>query len=119
MFEITEVALSRDAVRARNAIRELCTLGMRVCFDDFGTGPSSLQHLTTFAGQEVKLDCALIAKMADGTTELALVKSVIELAHALRLVVTAEGVESQRDWELLEELGCDRVQGFFSGRGVA
>jgi diguanylate cyclase (GGDEF)-like protein len=119
MFEITEAALSRDAVRARNAIRELCTLGMRVCFDDFGTGPSSLQHLTTFPGQEVKLDCALIAKIAEGTTELALVKSVIELAHALRLVVTAEGVESRRDWEILEELGCDRVQGFFCGEPMA
>jgi diguanylate cyclase (GGDEF)-like protein len=115
IFEITETALDRDAVRARTAIRELCTLGMRVCFDDFGNGPSSLQHLTTFPGQDVKLNCGLIGRMAEGTTELALVKSIIELAHALRLVVTAVGVESQRDWQLLEQLGCDRIQGFFCG----
>ena len=119
MFEVTETALDRDAVRARNAIRELCTLGMRVCFDDFGTGPSSLQHLTTFPGQEIKLDCALIGRMIEGTTELALVKSIIELAHALRLVVTAVGVEARRDWDLLKELGCDRVQGFYCGEPMA
>jgi diguanylate cyclase (GGDEF)-like protein len=119
MFEITEAALNRDPVRAKNSLKELCTLGMRVCLDDFGTGPSSLHHLTTFPGQEIKLDCALIAKMVEGTTERALVRSIVELAHALRLVVTAEGVEAREEWELLEELGCDRIQGFYCGEPMA
>jgi diguanylate cyclase (GGDEF)-like protein/PAS domain S-box-containing protein len=119
VFEITEMALNRDPVRARTAIKELCSLGMQVCLDDFGTGPSSLQHLTTFPGQEVKLDCLLIAKMAAGTTELAVVKSIIGLAHALGLVVTGEGVESRRQWELLEEAGCDRIQGYYCGEPMA
>jgi diguanylate cyclase (GGDEF)-like protein/PAS domain S-box-containing protein len=119
VFEVTETALTRDPVRARTAIKELCSLGMQVCLDDFGTGPSSLQHLTTFPGQEVKLDCLLIAKMATGTTELALVKSIIGLAHALGLVVTGEGVESRRQWELLEEAGCDRIQGYHCGEPMA
>ena len=119
IFEITESALNRDPVRARTAIKELCSLGMHVCLDDFGTGPSSLQHLTTFPGQEVKLDCSLIAKMATGTTELAVVKSITDLAHALGLMVTAEGVESGRDWELLEEAGCDRIQGYYCGEPMS
>jgi diguanylate cyclase (GGDEF)-like protein len=113
IFEITESALNRDPVRARAAIKELCDLGMHVCLDDFGAGASSLQHLTTFPGQEVKLDCSLISKIATGTTELAVVKSITDLSHALGLLVTAEGVESVRDWELLEGAGCDRIQGFY------
>ena len=92
---------------------------MQVCLDDFGAGASSLQHLTTFPGQEVKLDCSLIAKIATGTTELAVVKSITDLAHALGLRVTAEGVESVRDWELLEEAGCDRIQGFYCGEPMS
>ena len=119
IFEITESALSRDPVRARAALKELCSLGMHVCLDDFGTGPSSLQQLTTFPGQEVKLDCSLIAKIATGTTELAVVKSITNLAHALGLIVTAEGVESGRDWELLEEAGCDRIQGYYCGEPMS
>ncbi len=115
MFEITEAALNRDAVRAKNAIKELCTLGMRVCLDDFGTGPSSLHHLMTFPGQEIKLDCALISRLKDESAELALARAITDLAHALQLVVIAEGVESERDWGLLKELGCDRAQGFYSG----
>lgn len=114
-FEITEAALDRDPVRARNAIRELCTLGTRVSLDDFGNGPSSLQNLTTFPGQEIKLDCALVARMGEGTSELAVAKAIIELGHALHFTVTAEGVESEREWDILAQLGCDRAQGFYCG----
>jgi EAL domain-containing protein (putative c-di-GMP-specific phosphodiesterase class I) len=88
---------------------------MRVCLDDFGNGPSSLHHLTTFPGQEIKLDCALVNRMAEGTTELAVAKAIIELARALQLTVTGEGVESKRDWDLLVQLHCDRAQGFYCG----
>jgi EAL domain-containing protein (putative c-di-GMP-specific phosphodiesterase class I) len=119
VLEITESALNRDPVRARAAIKELCSLGMLVCLDDFGAGPSSLQHLTAFPGQEIKLDCSLIAKIGEGTTELAMVKSITDLAHALGLVVTAKGVESLRGWELLEGAGCDRIQGYYSGEPMA
>ncbi len=115
VFEITEVALNRDPARAKTAMKELCALGMHICLDDFGTGPSSLQHLTTFPGQEVKLDCMLISRIATGATELAVVKSITDLAHALGLIVTAEGVESLHHWELLKEAGCDRIQGYYCG----
>jgi diguanylate cyclase (GGDEF)-like protein/PAS domain S-box-containing protein len=112
-FEITETALDRDPVRARSAAKELSALGMRVCLDDFGNGPSSLRHLVDFPGQDVKLDCVLITRMAEGTTELALARSLIDLAHALGLTVTAEGVESKGIWQLLKDTGCDRLQGYY------
>jgi EAL domain-containing protein (putative c-di-GMP-specific phosphodiesterase class I) len=94
-------------------------MGMRVCIDDFGSGPSSLQNLIAFAGQEIKLDCALVSRLAEGAVELALAKSIVELAHALGLVVTAEGVESRKTWELLERLGCDQLQGFYCGEPMS
>jgi EAL domain-containing protein (putative c-di-GMP-specific phosphodiesterase class I) len=115
VFEITETALTRDPARARTAMKELSSLGVRVCLDDFGTGPSSLQHLIAFQGQELKIDRVLIAKMASSSKELEVVRSIAGLAHALGLVVTAEGVESSREWELLEVSGCDRAQGYFYG----
>ncbi len=117
--EVTEAALDRDPVRARNAIKELCALGMRVCLDDFGSGPSSLRHLMTFPGQEMKLDCTLVHRMAEGSAERALAKATIELAHSLQLTVTGEGVESERDRALLRRLHCDRVQGFYCGEPMA
>jgi diguanylate cyclase (GGDEF)-like protein/PAS domain S-box-containing protein len=119
VFEVTEAALNRDPVRARNAIKGLCTLGMPVCLDDFGNGPSSLHHLTTFPGQEIKLDCALVNGIAEGTAELAVAKAITELAHALQLTVTGEGVESERDWEMLGQLDCDHAQGFYCGEPMA
>jgi diguanylate cyclase (GGDEF)-like protein/PAS domain S-box-containing protein len=115
VFEITETALTRDPARARTAMKELSSLGIRVCLDDFGTGPSSLQHLIAFPGQELKIDRVLVAKMAGSAKELEIVKSIAGLAHALGLVVTAEGVESGREWELLEASGCDRAQGYYCG----
>jgi len=119
VFEITEAALDRDPVRSRHALKELCTLGMRVCLDDFGAKPSSIYNLTTFPGQEIKLDCTLVNKLASNAKEVAIAKSIVDMAHALGLVVTAEGVESENTWKLLEELGCDQAQGFYSGRPMA
>ncbi len=115
VFEITETALTRDPARARTAMKELSSLGIRVCLDDFGTGPSSLQHLMNFPGQELKIDRALVGRMAISNKELEIVRSISGLAHALGLVVTAEGVESDREWELLAASGCDRAQGYYCG----
>jgi diguanylate cyclase (GGDEF)-like protein len=119
MCEVTESALIRDPVRAGATLKELCDLGIRVCLDDYGAGWSSLQHLLTFPGQELKLDRTLASRVASGETELAIVRSVTGLAHVLGLTVTAEGVESAREWELLEASGCDRVQGYYCGRPVS
>ncbi|OFW61890.1 MAG: hypothetical protein A2133_03040 [Actinobacteria bacterium RBG_16_64_13] len=116
ILEITETALIRDPLRSKQVIRELRALGMHVCLDDFGTGWSSLQHLTTFPVQELKIDPTFISRIAPGNTDFEIVRSLTALAHSLGLVVTGEGVEHSGQWRLLEELGCDSAQGYYVGR---
>jgi diguanylate cyclase (GGDEF)-like protein len=113
MLEITENALIRDPLKARQVMHELKSLGIRLCLDDFGTGWSSLQHLTSFPVQELKIDRAFVSKIVRSNTDSEVVRLLTALAHTLGLKVTAEGVEHGEQLQLLQELGCDCVQGYF------
>jgi EAL domain-containing protein (putative c-di-GMP-specific phosphodiesterase class I) len=113
VIEITENALLRDPPKARQAMRKLKGLGIRLCLDDFGAGGSSLHHLLAFPVQELKIDPSLIEGVMAGNRDLEVVRSLVALAHTLDLEVTAEGVEKQEQWTLLGELGCDRAQGYY------
>ncbi len=112
-FEVTETALLRNPAKARRVLAELRTMGMQVCLDDFGSGFSSLQHLTSFPLTEVKLDRSLVARLPESATDRELARSVINLAHSMGLAVTADGVENSAQWRALVEAGCDRLQGYF------
>jgi diguanylate cyclase (GGDEF)-like protein len=116
IFEITETALIRDPLRSKQVMRDLRGMGIRLCLDDFGTGWSSIQHLTTFPVQELKIDHTFISKIIRGNTDFEVVRSLIALAHTLGLEVTAEGIENSEQWRLLHELGCDAGQGYYIGR---
>ncbi len=111
--EVTETALLRNPAKARRVLAELRTMGMQVCLDDFGSGFSSLQHLTSFPLTEVKLDRSLIARLPESATHLEVTRSVVNLAHSMGLAVTAEGVENSAQWRALAEVGCDHLQGYF------
>ncbi len=114
-LEITETALIRDPLKSRRIMQDLRDMGIRLCLDDFGTGWSSLQHLTTFPVQELKIDNVFISKIARGNTDFEVVRSLIALAHTLGLQVTAEGIENIGQWLLLQEIGCDCGQGYYAG----
>jgi EAL domain-containing protein (putative c-di-GMP-specific phosphodiesterase class I) len=86
-----------------------------VGLDDFGTGYSSLSYLRQFPLDFVKIDRSFIRKLATGSTEMAIVASIIDLSHALSMTVVAEGVEVQSQLEELIDLGCDLAQGFHLG----
>ncbi|MCE5253561.1 MAG: EAL domain-containing protein [Actinomycetia bacterium] len=116
MLDITEGALIREPLISKKTMRALHDMGVRLCLDDFGTGWSSLQHLTTFPVQQLKIDRAFISKIAHRTTSYEVVRSLITLAQTLGLEVVAEGVESSEQWRLLNELGCDYGQGYYVGR---
>jgi diguanylate cyclase (GGDEF)-like protein len=113
VLEITENALVRDPPRAKQAMKRLRGLGVRLCLDDFGAGRSSLQHLTTFPVQELKIDPLYVSGIAPGNRDLEVVRHIAALAHTLGLEVTAEGVERSEQCELLQRVGCDLAQGYY------
>ncbi len=116
ILEMTETALVRDPSKAKNVMNELRGMGIRLCLDDFGTGWSSLLHLTTFPVQELKIDQTFVSRMARSPTDLEVVRSLTALAHTLDLKVTGEGIERSEQWRMLEEVGCDRGQGYYISR---
>ena len=115
-IELTEKALIRDPLLAKQVMRELRELGIGLCLDDFGSGASSLRHLTTYPVEELKIDTTFISRIAQVSVDLEVVRSLTALAHTLGLNVTAEGVEHSEQWRLLQELGCDHGQGYYVAR---
>ncbi|MEA2783765.1 MAG: hypothetical protein QOK29_5361, partial [Rhodospirillaceae bacterium] len=115
-LEITEDSLLGDRERARSILAHLRALGVRVAVDDFGTGYSSLAYLRELPIDELKLDRSFIAAMSDDPRSAAIVRSTIDLAHALGLRLVAEGVEDEATAGELALSGCDEAQGFFFSR---
>ena len=116
-FEITETTLISHPARAAEVIRHLGVLGVEVSLDDFGTGFSSLSHLTDFALSELKLDRRFVSDLANPSAEI-VVRSITNLAHALGLRVVAEGIEDPELASRLRAIGCDVGQGFLWSRAV-
>ena len=93
-------------------LRAIRALGVRIAIDDFGTGFSSLSYLSRLPVDCLKIDRSFIVGMTGGPEGLALVSTIINLAHALKLNVVAEGVETEEQSRLLRLLGCDEMQGY-------
>lgn len=117
-FEITESAIMEDRERTMGVINRLDSTGAQLCVDDFGTGYSSLAYLKTLPVDEIKIDKSFVLKMDTNENDSMIVSSIIELAHNLRYKVTAEGVESQKVWDLLKSQGCDLSQGYLHGKAM-
>jgi EAL domain-containing protein (putative c-di-GMP-specific phosphodiesterase class I) len=105
-----------DPDRASKIIHALHELGVLISIDDFGTGYSSLAYLRTLAVDRIKIDRSFIAGMKDGLKDQVIVESTINLAHGLELEVIAEGIETQDQFLLLKEFGCDIGQGYWIAR---
>jgi len=115
-IEITESTLMGDHVQAREALSRLRAIGIRISIDDFGTGYSSLSYLRELPVHALKIDRSFITDLIHEPDSEAIVRSIIELARNLGLETVAEGVEDERVFERLENLGCDYVQGFALAR---
>ena len=115
-LEVTETAMLSSPDTAVDAISALRAHGVRIALDDFGTGYSSLTYLKQLCPDRLKIDRSFVDAMTHDATDAQIVKSIIDLAHSLRIGVTAEGVETRAHWELLGTLGCDLVQGYFLAR---
>lgn len=118
-FEITETAMMADPARAAEILNALGVMGIRLSIDDFGTGYSSLAYLKQLPVAELKIDKSFVIGMALNENDATIVRSTIDLAHNIGLRVVAEGVEDRRTYEMLAELGCDAVQGYYISRPVA
>ena len=120
VLEITETTIIRDFEGCKQVIGELRELGVAVSIDDFGSGFTSLAYLGGLAVSELKLDRTFIGGLtAEGREQdVKLVRATVELGHALGLLVVAEGIETCATLEMLSLLGCDRAQGWFTGRPV-
>jgi len=115
-LEITE-SLFMDDINARiDMLRKICELGVCIAIDDFGTGYSSLSYLSRLPVHFLKIDRSFIGAMVEDSSNMTIVSSVISLAHALKLRVVAEGVETEETAVRLRELKCDEMQGFLFSR---
>jgi diguanylate cyclase (GGDEF)-like protein len=116
VLEVTESILMEDRERAVRVLSRLRDAGVGVSIDDYGTGYSSLAYLAALPVTELKLDRVFVAAMTGSSRAASIVTSTLQLAHALDLVLVAEGAEDQATVDALARLGCDVVQGYHLSR---
>jgi len=117
-LELTESILLQDVEATLKTLRTLKAMGVRLSIDDFGTGYSSMSYLKRLAVNKIKIDQSFIRDLTVNTDDSAIVKAIIQLGHALQLVVIAEGVETRQQLEFLTGYGCDEVQGYLYSKPV-
>ena len=117
-LEITESLIMENVQHSIASLQAIRDMGLSIAIDDFGTGFSSLSYLSKFPVDTLKIDRSFVIEMTDSAQGLALVSTIISLAHALSLKVVAEGVETEEQARLLRVLNCDEMQGYLYSRPV-
>jgi predicted signal transduction protein with EAL and GGDEF domain len=116
-LEVTESIFVRDATTARAALEQIMSLGCGVALDDFGTGYSSLAYIRDLRFSTIKVDRTFVQGASAGSPEsLAIIRAVVAMAESLEMSTTAEGVETERELEIIRGLGCRKIQGYYFGR---
>ncbi|WP_332306565.1 EAL domain-containing protein [Sphingomonas sp. PAMC 26605] len=118
-FEITETAVIRDPESAIANLQILADQGIVIAIDDYGAGLSSLAYLKQLPARELKIDKMFVLQLTSSNRDPLIVRSTIDLAHALDMEVTAEGVETQAAMALLSVMGCDMIQGYLISRPIS
>jgi diguanylate cyclase (GGDEF)-like protein len=117
-LEITERIFMDSGELILTMLRRLKEIGIRISMDDFGTGYSSLSYLRSFPFDKIKVDRVFVSDLGEGTEHIVIVQAVINIASALGMTATAEGVESDDQRQILLGLGCDEAQGHLFSRPV-
>jgi EAL domain-containing protein (putative c-di-GMP-specific phosphodiesterase class I) len=117
-LELTESMVMQDADGAIGTLRELKQLGVALALDDFGTGYSSLAYLKRFPIDTLKIDRSFIRDITTDRDDAAIASAVVAMAHSLKLKVVAEGVETREQLALLQQDGCDELQGYLFSHPV-
>lgn len=117
-FEITETSVIRDPVSAIANLNIFADHGIAIAIDDYGAGLSSLAYLKQLPARELKIDKMFVLQLTSSNRDPLIVRSTIDLAHALEMEVTAEGVETPAALALLSVMGCDMIQGYLISRPI-
>jgi diguanylate cyclase (GGDEF)-like protein/PAS domain S-box-containing protein len=118
-LELTESSIMKDPEEAIEKLHELKLMGISVAIDDFGTGYSSLNYLKRFPIDTLKIDKTFVSDVCKDQHDTAIVRAIINLGHALDLMVIAEGVETKEQLQYLSALECDVVQGFLFSKALS
>jgi len=118
-IEVTETTLMHDIEGVVKRLRRMSDMGIKVSIDDFGTGFSSLGRLREMPVSTIKIDKSFITHMDSNEHDKAIVKATLDMATAMNVKIVAEGVETPEVLFMLEELGCDYIQGFFIGKPMS
>ncbi|MDB5854146.1 MAG: hypothetical protein JWR22_2187 [Herminiimonas sp.] len=117
-LEITESVIMADVGHSTTTLRAIRALGISIAIDDFGTGFSSLNYLSQLPLDTLKVDRSFVSEMGTRPEGLALVSMIVNMAHSLKLKVVAEGVETQKQAQMLRILKCEEMQGFLISKAV-
>lgn len=115
-LELTESLLIGDAKKALQKLAKLKSIGLSLSIDDFGTGYSSLQYLKQFSVDELKIDQSFIRDFLFHQSDASIVEAIISIGKKFNMEVIAEGVETQEQFEILKEMGCENFQGYLFGK---
>lgn len=118
-FEITETSVIGEPERAIEHLNRLAAVGISIAIDDYGAGLSSLAYLKQLPASELKIDKLFVTQLSSSHRDPLIVRSTIDLAHALEMEVVAEGVETAAALALLSVMGCDMAQGYYISRPLA
>lgn len=116
VFEITESTLMRKPDEAVKVLNKFKEMGIKLAIDDFGTGYSSFAYLKHLSVHQLKIDRSFISNITDDSSDAKITATIITLAHGLELGVVAEGVETKKQLEILQQYSCDEVQGYLFSR---
>jgi EAL domain-containing protein (putative c-di-GMP-specific phosphodiesterase class I) len=119
IFEVTESAAMFDPGTTMDVLTRMRVKNFGLSIDDFGTGYSSLKQLYLMPFSELKIDTSFVRDIFAHEDARTMVETMVLLAHKLRLTACAEGVETQEILDFLDNVGCDRAQGYFIGRPMA
>lgn len=116
-LEVTESVFMREGTAAVQTLERILDLGVRLSLDDFGTGYSSLGYLSRTRFSSIKIDRSFVQSASKGeAAAIAIIRAVVALAQSLGMATTAEGVETEQEHHMIQELGCSKVQGYYFGR---
>ncbi|SEL89848.1 PAS domain S-box-containing protein/diguanylate cyclase (GGDEF) domain-containing protein [Bosea lupini] len=118
-LEVTEDILIEDAEKAQKTFREIRARGVKIAFDDFGTGYGSLSYLKAFPLDTLKIDQTFVRQLLNDSGDAAIVRATIDLGRSLGLSIIAEGIEDLETANRLKGMGCDEGQGYHFGRPLS